>query len=214
MHELEVEQNVAMVEGNELSILVVSLLKSVIYNDSPLWGHLLRLQARVRDYVAVLGLNLYLDEAEGYAFLRSPQITEDDADADAAIPRLMARRQLPFHTSLLLALLRKKLAEFDATGGGTRLILSRDEIMDLVRVFLPETTNDVKLARTIDTHINKIVDLGYLRKLKASSSRQDQFEVARILKAFVDGQWLSEFEERLAHYQEHLRQSLGDSSDD
>jgi hypothetical protein len=213
MQEVE-EQNIAIVEGHELSILVVSLLKNVIYSESPLWGHLLRMQARVRDYVSVLGLNLYLDEAEGYAFLRSPQVSEDDADSEAAIPRLMARRQLPFHTSLLLALLRKKLAEFDATGGGTRLILSRDEILELVRVFLPETTNDVKLAKSIDTHINKIAELGYLRKLKASSSRQDQFEVARILKAFVDGQWLSEFDERLARYQEHLRQTVGDSDDD
>jgi hypothetical protein len=194
MQEVE-EQNIAIVEGHELSILVVSLLKNVIYSESPLWGHLLRMQARVRDYVSVLGLNLYLDEAEGYAFLRSPQVSEDDADSEAAIPRLMARRQLPFHTSLLLALLRKKLAEFDATGGGTRLILSRDEILELVRVFLPETTNDVKLAKSIDTHINKI-------------------EVARILKAFVDGQWLSEFDERLARYQEHLRQTVGDSDDD
>lgn len=214
MHEIEMEndQNIQVVEGQELSILLVSLLKGVIYESSPLWSHLIGLQSRVKDQASLLGLNLYLDESEGYAFLRSPR-TLEDAGSDA-IPRLMSRRQLPFLSSLLLALLRKRLAEFDATGGGTRLILSRDEIFDLIRIFVPETNDDVKLLKNIDIHINKIVDLGYLRKLKASSARQDQFEVARIVKAFVDGQWLSEFDARLALYQEQLRQNIGGSDDD
>ena len=69
--------------------------------------------ARVRDYVTVLGLDLVLDEAEGYAFLRSrPNL---DGDPETSLPRLVARRPLSFPVSLLLALLRKKLAE--ATGG-------------------------------------------------------------------------------------------------
>ena len=57
-----------------LPSLVIPLLKGVLYQESDpaLWSTLLELQARVRDYVAVLGLELILDEAEGYAFLRSP----------------------------------------------------------------------------------------------------------------------------------------------
>lgn len=57
----------------DLSALIIPLLKGVIYqeNDAGLWNALLILQARVRDYVAVLGLDLVLDEAEGYAFLRA-----------------------------------------------------------------------------------------------------------------------------------------------
>lgn len=55
---------------HELSSVVVPLLKGVLYQgDNPgLWGTLLNLQASVRDYIAVLGLELMLDEAEGYAF--------------------------------------------------------------------------------------------------------------------------------------------------
>ena len=52
----------------------------------------------------------------------------------------------------------------------------------------------------IDTDINRIVELGFLRRLR---DRGDQFEVRRILKAFVDAQWLSEFEQRLAQYKDH-----------
>lgn len=61
------------VATGDLSALVINLLKGVIYQemDAVLWNVLLNLQARVRDYVAVLGLELVLDEAEGYAFLRA-----------------------------------------------------------------------------------------------------------------------------------------------
>jgi len=179
--------------SNELSALLIVLLKGVIYQDADagLWNALLNLQSRVRDYVAVLGLELVLDEAEGYAFLRARAESEDDAAPK--LPRLVARRPLSFPVSLLLALLRKKLAEFDASGGqegnGLRLVLGRDEIVELVRVFLPESSNEAKLIDQIETHLNKIVELGFLRKLKTSagsSGGQAVFEVRRILKAFVD----------------------------
>ena len=98
----------------DLTSLVIPLLKSVLYRDEDpqAWAALLKLQARVRDYVAVMALDLVLDEAEGYAFFRSRSVPDDDAPK---LPRLVARRPLSFQVSLLLALLRKKLAE--ATGG-------------------------------------------------------------------------------------------------
>ena len=132
--------------SNELSALLISLLKGVIYqeSDASLWNALLNLQARVRDYVTVLGLELVLDEAEGYAFLRARQEFEDEGVAK--LPRLVARRPLTFPVSLLLALLRKKLAEFDASGGDTRLVLTRDQLVELVRVFLPDSSN-VRIPR-------------------------------------------------------------------
>jgi hypothetical protein len=188
----------------DLSALAITLLKGTIYRDADerLWGPLLNLQARVRDYVAVLGLELVLDEAEGYAFLRS---RPEPAESDAApkLPRLIARRPLSFPVSLLLALLRKKLAEFDAGGGDTRLILTRDDIVELARVFLPASSNEARLIDQIETHINRIVDLGFLRRLKVASGPAS-FEVRRILKAFVDAQWLIEFDARLAAYQAQL----------
>ena len=105
------------------------------------------------------------------------------------VPRLVQRRQLGFAVSLLLALLRKKLAEHDAAGGDPRLILSREQIVDLVQLFLPSGTDEAKLVDRIDGDINRVVELGFLRRLRG---QDDQFEVRRILKAFVDAQWLSE----------------------
>jgi hypothetical protein len=212
----------------DLSRLMVHLLKGVLYRDDDerLWASLLRLQARVREQAAILLLELVLDEAEGHAFLKSRPDTEDSeasaevhvaaadsargggpSEAAARLPRLIARRPLSYPVSLMLALLRKRMAEFDASGGDTRLVLSRDEIAELIRVFLPDGTNEARVIDQVDATITKVVDLGFLRRLKpATGSAQDRghYEVRRILKAFVDAQWLAEFDARLEVYRTAL----------
>jgi hypothetical protein len=199
----------------ELPAVVIPLLKGVFYRDADAasWSALLNLQSRVRDYVAVLGLDLVLDEAEGYAFLRSHP--ESDDQSAPKLPRLVARRPLSFPVSLLLALLRRKLAEFDASGGDTRLILSRSEIVELIRVFLPDSSNETRIVDQVDVHLNKIADLGFVRRLRG---QENMIEVLRILKAFVDAQWLTEFDQRLAAYRASIdaprTAAHGESSDE
>lgn len=179
-----------------LSLVLISLMKGVLYReqDARHWQQLLELQAQVRDYVAVLGLELMLDEAEGFAWLR----TRAAAEGETALPRLVGRRQLSYPVSLLIVLLRRKLAEQDASGGDLRLILSRDDIVELIRTFLPPGSNEARLVDRIDAHINKVVELGFARRLRG---QEQMIEVQRILKAFVDAQWLNEFDARLAAYQ-------------
>ena len=216
MQELEVMPNsVTVVVGNELPLLLITLLKGVLFqeSDAHLWNALVKHQSSVRDYVATLGLELQLDEPEGYAFLRTKPVDATEPDA-LALPRLMRRHQLSFPVSLLLALLRKKLVEFDTSGGASRLILSIEEIVELVRVFLPEGTNEAKFVNKIEMHLNKIVELGFLRELKSQSKREKAYEVPRIIKAFVDANWLADFDLRLAEYHKHAQQAAGDSSDD
>lgn len=180
----------------DLPLVITHLMKGVVYADSheKAWRHLLPLQAQVRDYVGVMGLTVVIDEAEGYAFLRSKP---DDEEEDGKLPRLIPRRALSFHVSLLLALLRKKLAEFDASGADTRLILTREQLVEMVRMFLPESSNEARLVDQIDAQLTKIVELGFLRRI---TGQEAAYEVRRILKAFVDGQWLAEFDQRLAEY--------------
>lgn len=199
----------------DLTAVVVPLLKGVLYreDDAALWEALLTLQSRVRDYTSVLALELVLDEAEGYAFLRSR--SEPEGDESPKLPRLVRRQPLTFHISLLLALLRKKLAEFDASGGDTRLILSRDAVLELIRVFLPAGSNESRLIDNVDAHLNKVVELGFVRRLKPSAGGQEaMYEVRRILKAFVDAQWLADFDQRLAVYQAQLSTLQTEDADD
>jgi hypothetical protein len=184
----------------DLPLVVTQLMKGVLHQDThaKAWRHLLQLQAQVRDYVATMGLVVVVDEAEGYAFLRSRTGDLEEGDADRSGPqRLIARRSLPFSTSLLLALLRKRLAEFDVTDSGTRCVLSRDQIVETMRVFIPERSNEAKLVDQVDTTIQKVVDLGFLKRLRDENG---MFEIRRILKAFVDAQWLSDFDAELAKY--------------
>ena len=188
----------------DLGHLVIPLLKGVLYRsaDENRWLSLLRREGAVRDYVRVLGLEVIIDDAEGYAFLRTPPSADDDtAPADGAVPRLMSRRRLTFGVSLLLALLRKRLAEADAQGGD-RLVMTRGEIADLVAVFLPSSTNEAKVADRVERDIIKVVELGFLQPIGARTRRGEQpsYEVRRILKAFVDAQWMSEFAQRLEDY--------------
>jgi len=212
---VETENTTAVAPINQdLSAIVVPLLKGVIYkeNDTLQWSALLNLQSRIRDYLTVIGLKLVLDESEGYAFLHAK--AEDD-EASTKMPRLIARRPLSFPVSLLLALLRKKLAEFDASSGDTRLVLSRGEIVELIRIFLPEGSNEAKLIDQIETHIKKIIDLGFVRRLKPTGTGQESmYEVRRILKAFVDTQWLSDFDQKLDAYRKQKLVTGGETGDE
>lgn len=192
------DEDLNQTEDVGISQPVIALFKGVVYADAQpqVWQSLLRLQAAVRDYVAVVGLELMLDETEGCAYLRQRAQGEDDD----ALPRLVPRRQLSYPVSLMLALLRRKLAEHDAADGAARLVLSREDIVEMIRMFLPETGDEARLVQRIDTHINRTIELGFLRRLRG---QEDRYEIRRIIKSFVDAQWLSEFNARLAEYHGH-----------
>lgn len=195
-----------MNDDDRLGPLVVNLFQGVLYRESAeqLWQALLDLQARVRDYCGVIGLELILDEAEGYAYLRQRVPVQGTPD----LPRLVQRRPLSFPVSLILVLLRKKLAEFDAVSADTRLVVGRDDIVDQMRLFLPDTANEARLLDRMDTHLGKVVELGFLRRLRGQDGH---YEVRRVLKAFVDAQWLGDFAQRLDSYANH---AAGAASED
>lgn len=183
---------------SELSDALVSLLKGVVYSDaSPsLWRHILSYQSAVRDHLRLLGLELIIDEVEGYAYVRQSHGTDEETDESPR--RLIPRRPLSYTVSLLLVLLRKRLAQHDAHGGETKLVISREQIIDLLRVFLRAGPNEAKLEDQIDRHIERVVQLGFLRPIHEENA--SIYEVRRILKAFVNADWLAELE---ANYRDH-----------
>lgn len=208
------EEQMAHPLPSELSPALINLLKGVLYQetDAKLWSSLLKLLSRVREYFQLIGLELILDEAEGYAFLRSRDDDETTADTEIRpLPRLITRRHLSFPVSLLLALLRKRMAEADSGGETTRLILTREDISSLMRVFLADSSNEVRIMDQISTHITKVIELGFLRKLKPNNAQEKpSYEVMRILKAFVDAQWMADFDARLAEYAKHAAGKKGE----
>ncbi|TAL31287.1 MAG: DUF4194 domain-containing protein [Spirochaetes bacterium] len=186
----------------DFSLIVISLLKGVTYaeDDPALWHKLMSRQSSVRDYVRTLGLELVIHEDEGYAWLKNAPWA-----VESGLPVLAARRQLSYPVSLLLALLRRRLTEHDASSGDRRLIVSRDEIVEMMRTFLPPGSNEARIVDQIDAHLNKAIELGFIRRLKTENNK---IEIRRILKAFIDAQWLHEFDRKLKEY---VQRNLGNS---
>lgn len=181
-----------------VSTAVVQLMQGVVYRETheQVWGTLTRGIAPVRDHFDTIGIDVVVDDGEGYAFLR----TREDEDAEQ-LPRLVRRRKLSFPVSLLLVLLRKRMVEFESSSTESRLILSREQISDMLALFLHDSTNEARQLDQIDSTIKKVVDLGFLQPLRG---QRDTWEVRRILKAYVDAQTLSDFAGKLADYREHV----------
>lgn len=177
-----------------VSVAAIALMKGVVYREAQedVWSTLERRSAPVRDHFDTIGVDVVIDETEGYAYLRSA--ADDD---DEGLPRLVQRRSLSFRVSVLLVILRQRLAEFEANSGEMRLMLSRDQILDAMRMFLPDSSNEARLVDAVDTTIRKVHDLGFVRPVRGQDGI---WEVRRVIKAFVDAQTLSEFEAKLREY--------------
>jgi hypothetical protein len=174
---------------------IIQLMRGVVYReqDEPTWVTLDHNAPAVRDHFATIGVDVVVDDTEGYAYLRC----RPDSDGEEPLPRLVNRRTLTYNLSLLLVLLRKRLVEFETASSEGKLVLSRDQIVEMLRLFLAESTNEARVVDQVDTTIRKAADLGFLRQLRG---RSDQWEVRRILKAYVDAQTLSDFAGKLAEY--------------
>ncbi|MCB0923431.1 MAG: DUF4194 domain-containing protein [Mycobacterium sp.] len=174
---------------------IIRLMQGVVYRetDEDTWITLERLGGGVRDHFATIGIDVVVDDAEGYAYLRS----QPAEDGEEALPRLVRRRALTYNVSLLLVLLRKRLVEFEMTGGEGRLVLTTDQIVEMLRLFQAESTNDARAVDQAEATIKKAVELGFLRQLRGQN---DHWEVRRILKAYVDAQTLSDFAAKLREY--------------
>lgn len=183
------------VEEHAAATAIIRLMHGVVYreSDEDTWIVLNRQGSAVRDHFATIGIDVITDDAEGYAYLR----TKAPNDGEEPLPRLVKRRSLTYHLSLLLVLLRKRMVEFETTGGEGKLVLSRDQLVELLRLFLTESTNEARVIDQVDTTIKKAAELGFLRQLRGQSN---QWEVRRVLKAYVDAQTLADFSGKLREY--------------
>ncbi|NLG22096.1 MAG: DUF4194 domain-containing protein [Actinomycetales bacterium] len=174
---------------------VIRLMRGVVYReaDQDGWTLLERHAAPVRDHFSTIGVQVVVDDVEGYAYLRNA----DEDDTEEPLPRLVRRRSLTYNVSLLLVLLRKRLVEFEASGGEGKLVLTRDQLIELLRLFLADSSNEARVVDRVDTTIRQVADLGFLRQLP---KQPGHWEVRRILKAYVDAQTLGDFAGKLQEY--------------
>jgi hypothetical protein len=189
-------------EEQAVGAAIIELMKGVVYRESQedTWLALGRHGAAVRDHFAAIGVEVILDDAEGYAYLRS----ENVEDGEDALPRLVHRRTLSYPVSLLLVLLRKRLVEFETTGSEGKLVLSTHQIVEMLRVFLADSTNEAAIVDRAERTVAKVSELGFLRPLRG---QQRHWEVRRILKAYVDAQTLADYAGKLQEYADTARVS-------
>jgi hypothetical protein len=104
---------------------------------------------------------------------------------------------LTYNVSLLLVLLRKRLVDFETSGTEGKLVLTREQIVEMLRVFLPDSTDEARVIDKVDSTLRQIAELGFMRQLPGQS---DAWEVRRILKAYVDAQTMSDYATTLRQY--------------
>lgn len=177
---------------------IISLLQGILYNEDNEWRELLSYKSEVEDHFNGIGLEVFIDEPEGFAFLKQ----KDFSDETFSPIKLVKKIQLSYPITLLCILLREKLLEFDASSSESgRLILSRDDIKELIQNYLPDESNEAKISERIDTNINKLIEYGFLH---AMNQKKDKLEVKRILRAVIDADKLNEIKDRLIEYARNI----------
>ncbi|WP_324171589.1 DUF4194 domain-containing protein [Sulfurimonas sp.] len=177
---------------------ITLLLKGLFYksDNENAWDELIEgSYGAISDYFEIMGLEVMTDENEGFSYLQNMIFEE----GEESLPKLIRSRELSYKVSLVCVLLRKKIADFDIQNEDTKAIVTNQEIKDMVLLFLPSKTNEVKTLKEIDTSIKKVQELGFLRLLK---NQDGVYEIKRSIKAFVDAQWLNELDIKLQEYRE------------
>src|SRR5260370_23198232 len=95
--------------------VILKLVQNPLFSDeSSSWNLLLSYLTPVQEYFARIGLEVRVNEEDGYAYLHQPAL-EDDEGQSVVLPRLTRRDRLTYHTTLLCVLLREWLDQFEAT---------------------------------------------------------------------------------------------------
>ena len=178
--------------------VVIKLLQGPVYHDEAVWNILLQYAEQVKLYCAQLGLELQMHEEDGFAYLRQPEL-EDDEGHPVELPRLTRRIPLTYNVSLLCVLLREQLLQFETNSlESITCILTKEQLYELLLPILPEQTNELLVRNKADALIEQVISLGFLKR--RPNLGPEYFEVRRILKAKISVDQLVELKERLKGY--------------
>ena len=174
---------------------IVRLLKGVFYkeDEEKAWFALLQEEASIKEYLETIGLDVLIDTAEGFAYVRN----REDEDKQKSLSKLVSKRELSYKVSLLVVLLRKRLVDFELQNENYKAVVTLEEMQEELQNFVQERYDEVKLQKEIVATIKKVEELGFLKKL---NTKENTYEIRPAIKAFVDAQWLSDFDERLQEY--------------
>lgn len=178
--------------------LLIKLLQGIIYDDEKtVWNDILAFQYQIRSHFAIMGIELILNEQEGFAYLSQPDHVEGEA---IQVPRLVRRMPISYEVTLLCVVLREALEEFDIKNTDARkLFLTSKDIKDRIELFFGERTDKVKLLERLDAYINTTVSLGFLKEIDVRShdAQNKTYEVRRVLKSKINNEKLEEIRAKM-----------------
>lgn len=182
---------------------MIKLLQGVIYVDDDNWWKVVTANKHpIAVYFGQLGLELVLNEQEGFAFLRQPP--KDKENVEVPLPRLMRIRSMTYEQTLLCVMLREWIEEFDVrTSEGRKLFVTQQDIRERIENYFQDSTNRSRLQKQLDKTIEQAVNsLGLLRLTgkEELNSSDTQYEVMRIVKAMIDNNKLEEIRNRLKNH--------------
>lgn len=191
-----------MNEDIEWADTCIKLLQGPIYHENvneKVWNNLMIWQQKIAEYFSVLGLQLIIDPADGYAFLAQD---ETESESGQQLSRLIRKVPLSFETSLLCVLLREALENFDSSQiESPTLIMTAGEIRELLTAFYKNHADETKLYRELELHLSRVEDLGFLKQLPLRENQAEaEYEVRRIIRAKIDMEFITEFKEKMEIY--------------
>lgn len=123
----------------------------------------------LENYFREIGLDLVVREEDGFVYLK-----QADQEEGTAIPWLFRRDKLTKGIAIIGVVLRDRLLQFDEkVHDESRLIVPKDEIIQMAAPFFPETNDEIKSDKPIEAAITKAEEKRLLRK----------FPVARAMNA-------------------------------
>ncbi len=187
--------------GNEIDAdfarAVARLLQGVVYNDDSYWKYIQQNQVHIMLYLERIGLELIVDQPDGYAYLRQVSLDEEDATSG-----LVRRTPMTYEAGLICIFLRERLDDFDIGDHlNTRCLVPHKQIKEDIELFFKEKANFKKFLKEMDKHIRKVVEYGFL-KLQQKKDNEDEnvYEIKRIIKAKISSDQIHEFKEKMEAY--------------
>ncbi len=169
--------------------VIVRLLGGELYETDKIWSELLEYRHPIAQYFARIGLELIVDQRDGFAFLRQSELDESGRTIG-----LIKRTPLSYEVTLLLVLLRELLETYELNDTTSpACFVSHRKIRDELELYFRDSSNKVKLLRQLDRYIKQIVELGFLRLVQDSPTADErQYEIRRIIKAKITPDILEE----------------------
>lgn len=180
--------------------VIIKLLQGPVYvDDKNIWRELSAWQSAIQEYFGKIGMELIISDQDGFARVLQPEADEND---DNPLPRLMKKQSLNYEATLLAVILREGLEENDVKSDGRKFYLTQKEIKERIELFYKEHNNKSKLWKDLSKPITSLLNIGILKLNREDVANKDnnQYEIKRIIKAFISNDKLEEIKNKLSNY--------------